>query len=466
MVVLKFGGTSVADAQPIARAAANVARQEGERVVVTSALAGVTDRLLQAAALAREGRAQVAGAVLDGLAQRHRHIAASFESPLSSTFSSTIDTLHHDAAEILSRAGTERTIDAPALDRLLATGELMAGSLIAQALSRHGVPAVWVDPRQVMATSGDHGRATVHLRETADSVARHVTPLLREKQVVVTGGSVGSGPDGATTTLGRGGSDVTAAALGVCLGASEVQIWTHVNGVLTADPRIVPKAQTVPQLSFDNARDLACYGARVLHPGTLDVAMQGPVPVRVLSSRRPEAPDTRVSSEASSAGTPIALACRRALHAVMVTPRAGAASALLDDAATLVERLAPPPILVEATDGRVLAAFDDAMSAEDFAAALRDVGDAEAIPDAAALAVVVIGSHPGDVESDVAAALDGATVHGVGRPRGRQTLILLLDDADLPAAMNRVHDLFYAAQDHSARTSDEDRPPAATGASS
>ena len=306
-------------------------------------------------------------------------------------------------------------------------------------------------------------RSTSGRRPT--SVARHVTPLLREKQVVVTGGFVGSGPDGATTTLGRGGSDVTAAALGVCLGASEVQIWTDVNGVLTADPRVVPKAQTVPRLSFDDARDLACYGAKVLHPGTLDVAMQGPVPVRVLSSRRPEAPGTRVSGEASSARTPIALACRRALHAVMVTPRSGAASSLLDDAATLVERLTPLPILVEATDGRVLAAFDDAMSAEDFAAALRDVGDAEAIPDAAALAVVVTGSHPGDVESDVAAALDGATVHGVGRPRGRQTLILLLDDADLPAAMNRVHDRFYPAQAHSS-TSDENLPPAATGASS
>ena len=292
-----------------------------------------------------------------------------------------------------------------------------------------------------------------------------MTPLLHEKQVVVTGGFVGSGPDGATTTLGRGGSDVTAAALGVCLGASEVQIWTDVNGVLTADPRVVATAQTVPHLSFGDARDLAIYGAKVLHPGMLDVAVQGPVPVRVLSSRRPEAPATLVSGEAA-ARTPIALACRRALHAVLVTPRSGAASALLDDAATLVERLAPPPVLVEATDGRILAAFDDAMSAEDFAAALNDVGNVEAVPDAAALAVVVTGTHPGEVESDVAAALDGTNVHGVGRPRGRPTLILLLDDADLPAAMNRVHDLFYPTQENSTRTSQADLPRAGTGASS
>ena len=158
--------------------------------------------------------------------------------------------------------------------------------------------------------------ATVHLRETADSVARHVTPLLHEKQVVVTGGFVGSGPDGATTTLGRGGSDVTAAALGVCLGASEVQIWTDVNGVLTADPRVVPKAQTVPHLSFDDARDLAMLrrqGAASWHARRRGAgAGAGPRPELAASGGSGHARQRR----GASARTPIALACRRALHAV------------------------------------------------------------------------------------------------------------------------------------------------------
>jgi aspartate kinase len=447
MVVLKFGGTSVADAQPIARAAAIVARQQGPRIVVVSALAGVTDRLLQAAALARAGRAPAARGVLDGIVQRHHSIAATFSNPPSPALTTFINSVFDEGVQLLEEAGAERRLERAALDRLLAVGELMSSRVATLALEAGGVAAAWVDPRRVIATTGDHSRAQVLLEATTANVAREVLPFVADGRVVVTGGFVGTGPDGATTTLGRGGSDVTAAALGVSARASEVQIWTDVDGVLTADPRLVRQAFTVAEMSFEGARDLAFFGAKVLHPGTLDVAARGPVAVRVLNSRNPAATGTRVTSAAAASRTPVTFACRRALHTVLVTPRSGNASSLLHSATTLVEPVVPAPILVETADGRLFAGFDDAMSAGDFAAALKDVGDIRMVRDTAALAVVNDASQPASDSAEVPAAIDDLHVYAIGRPPGGRTTLFVLDDVDLAGAMNRLHDASYPAPD-------------------
>ena len=210
MVVMKFGGTSVASAAPIRRVAGIVSRQPGRRVVVVSALAGVTDRLLQAAELARAGRSRAAAGVIDGIASRHVDVAAELGLPSSSDLSSAIEGLRSRASAILATGAAEGRLDAAAIDRLLATGELMSSRLVAAAFAETGIPATWVDPRSIVVTDDAHGAAAPDLAGTTARAKEVVLPLLDQGRVPITGGFVGATSAGATTTLGRGGSDVTA----------------------------------------------------------------------------------------------------------------------------------------------------------------------------------------------------------------------------------------------------------------
>jgi aspartate kinase len=446
MIVMKFGGTSVADAQPIVRVAAIVARQADDKIVVVSALAGVTDRLVQVGSLACAGRADAALGVLDGLVRRHHAIASALPDspPSTSALSDFLDSVRHDVASLIARVAADRQAAPWALDAVLAAGELMASRLVAHALERLGVASTWVDPRQLLQTDDAHGRAAVDLAATAPRLERHVRPLLADGRVPVTGGFVGATLDGRTTTLGRGGSDVTAAVLGVGLDAAEVQIWTDVNGVLAADPRVVRDPRGVPRLSFGEAYDLAFFGAKVLHPDTLAVAAVRQVPVRVLNSRRPDAEGTLVGAPVGDRQPhPVAFACRRRVTVAMLTPRAGTAQSLLDDALGIVRRLSPRPVLAITLDGRVAAAFDDAMAAADFAAGVQDVAGVDVLRDLAVLAAVAdaIGDAPGATD-DMADGLDGLTIHALARTPSARAVLAILDDADLPTAMERLHDRY------------------------
>jgi aspartate kinase len=445
MVVMKFGGTSIADSQPIVRVASIVGRQAGDRVVVVSALAGVTDRLAQVGALARSGRADAARGVIDGLVRRHRAVAAALAMPPASTseLSDYLDTLRDDVTSLVARAAGDEHTETWVLDAILAAGELMASRLVAHAFEALGIQAAWVDPRQLLVTDSAHGAATVEHPATAERLERQVRPLVGRGRVPVIGGFVGASHDGRTTTLGRGGSDVTAAVLGILLGAAEIQIWTDVDGVLAADPRVVRQPRHVPRLSFAEARELAFLGAKVLHPGTLDVAAVRRVPVRVLNSRRPEADGTLVAGASGPQQIPVALACRRDLSVLTMTPRSVTPQALLEDALGLLQRCSPQPVVAVTIDGCVVAAFDDRHVAADFAASVQDVADLRMHGDCAVLAAVAetIATSPSAAD-DVVATLDGLTVHALARTPSTHAVIAILDDADLPDAMARLHDKY------------------------
>jgi aspartate kinase len=450
MVVLKFGGTSVADTQPILRVASIVARQTDSRVVVVSALAGVTDRLVQVGNQAREGKAEAACGVLDGLVRRHEAVAKALSLPqdAASSFFESLREIRQDVAALLTRAAADH-LEAWMADAILAAGELMSGHLIVAAFNAAGIPASWLDPRDVIETNEADGCAVVDLEKTTERLRRLARPVLLENRVPVIGGFVGSTADGRTTTLGRGGSDVTAAVVGVCLDAAEIQIWTDVDGVLAADPRVVPQARCVPQLSFAEAHDLAFFGAKVLHPDTLDFAALRQVPVRVRNSRKPENASGTLVSGSASAGSPtvpVALACRRQATAVVMKPRAGSAASLLEDAMGLVQRTSPQPTLAITLDDRVLATFDDAVAAAELAAGLQDVADVKVERDVAVLAAVAQGlGDSSQAVEDFVAGLDVVTIHALAKMPSGLTLVAVLDDADLPETMTRLYDRYVAA---------------------
>jgi aspartate kinase len=318
MRVLKFGGTSVADAAAIARVVGIVSERQGARTVVVSALAGVTDALLQISRRA-PGDPNAALASLGTLAARHRFVADAFTcDDTRRVLDAALDGIASGAAAAVRAIAADGASPAR-VDRLVACGELWSSRIVSAAFAKAGVPMQWIDGRHVVRTDARHGEATPDLVATDKAVTRLVRPALALDRVVVLGGFIGSGPDGATTTLGRGGSDYSAAVLGACLLADEIEIWTDVDGVFTADPRVVPGARVLPALSYEDAETLATFGAKVLHPMTIEPAASREIPVRVLNSHRPGSPGTRIDGSVGEAAGYTAVASRAGLCLIEFT---------------------------------------------------------------------------------------------------------------------------------------------------
>ena len=294
-VVMKFGGTSVEDAAAVERVLtivqAGLARHP---VVVVSAMARVTDALLAAAA--RAGQDDPAGALedLEPVLARYAEAARRL---LPETGRNTYDALLAASRSELAADLARVARDPAAPDAVAAQGERLCAALVAAALAARGVPAREVDARRCILTDTRPGKAEPLIPESAVATRAALEPLIAAGTVPVLGGYMGGTPEGVTTTLGRGGSDYSAALIGAALGAGEIQIWTDVSGVLTADPKVAPAARTIPRMSFAEASELAYFGARVLHPKTILPAIRHGIPVRILNSRAPEDEGTRVAAE-------------------------------------------------------------------------------------------------------------------------------------------------------------------------
>ena len=289
MLVMKFGGTSVGVPAHCERAL-NAVRERvaQEPVVVVSALAGVTNQLVD---LCRAGGARQP--LVDAIAERHLEHARALGVPARAV-SGLLDALRADPALSASAAPVHREDR----DRVLAFGERLAAALFAAALTARGVEAHAVHAGEAGLVTDDRFGQASPLPEAA---ARLRSFLTGRRGVSIVTGFIGATLDGRTTTLGRGGSDYTAAFLGSALGAAEIQIWTDTSGMLSADPRVVPEARPVPRLSFAEACELAYFGARVLHPKTLLPAMERGIPVRVLNTARPEHPGSLITATAETA---------------------------------------------------------------------------------------------------------------------------------------------------------------------
>lgn len=288
MIVMKFGGTSMGSAAAIQKVARIVAEAAPRRpAVVVSAVSKVTDRLLHAARAARR-RDNTAEELVGPLRRTHAQIAAELAVPMSA-YDEELDRL----AEALHGVYLLRELTPRSLDYLVSFGEILSSRLLAAHLASIGVPArAWTGWDAGVLTDEQFGEANV-LPETYDRLRETLLPELGGEVPVVTG-FVAQAASGERTTLGRGGSDYTAAILGRALGAEEVQIWTDVNGIMSCDPRVEPEAYTVRHLTFAEAAELAYFGAKVLHPKTVEPAVEAGIPVRVVNTFDPEDPGTLV----------------------------------------------------------------------------------------------------------------------------------------------------------------------------
>ncbi|WP_019934864.1 lysine-sensitive aspartokinase 3 [Oceanimonas smirnovii] len=303
-VVAKFGGTSVADADAMSRCAAILEQNPDTRLAVLSASSGVTN-LLVALASGNHGPAE-REQMLQQLTAIEQGILDSLQRPEMLT--RHIEDILNHIRELADSAAISPT---KALsDEIVAQGEMMSTKLFVELLRSRGTDAVWFDVRKVMRTDDRFSRATPDLATLKAEVEKELKPLC-DKQLVVTQGFIGAAPDGRTTTLGRGGSDFSAALLTEALNASAVQIWTDVPGIYTTDPRLVSEARAIPEISFSEASEMATFGAKVLHPATLQPAVRCQIPVFVGSSRAPEEGGTWIRNSTPSQPLFRALALRR-----------------------------------------------------------------------------------------------------------------------------------------------------------
>ncbi|MBI4418933.1 MAG: lysine-sensitive aspartokinase 3 [Ignavibacteriales bacterium] len=302
MIVMKFGGTSVQDAAALRNASQIVMKNLTRRpLVVLSACAGVTTELLSMAEEAASGSATGSRLRISELRRRHGMIALELFGVSGS----------HDCIERFreDEEALKRIIDGIAvlgeippriLDQVASYGELWSTFLFAKLLGEHGVPAKWLDIRQVMTTDDNFSQASPLLDTVKEKAQEVVKPSAEGGLTVITQGYIGATRDGRTTTLGRGGSDYSAAILGAALGAEEIQIWTDVDGILTADPSIIEAARPIERMSFLEASELAYFGARVLHPSTILPAIKSNIPVRVLNSKKPASVGTLIQNNGTN----------------------------------------------------------------------------------------------------------------------------------------------------------------------
>jgi aspartate kinase len=308
-IVMKFGGTSVAGAAAIENVARIVlAERAAFPVVVVSAMSGVTDALLSATPAS-------VGPIFQ------KHFVAAEELLKGSEFERFVELVKSAEAQVRELLQTQTASNRKAVqDAVVSFGEILSSALVAAVLNQRGVEARQVDARRCIITDEEHTCAAPLLRESFARTGNELRPLVEGGVVPVLGGFIGATLQGATTTLGRGGSDYTAALIGAALKVDEIQIWTDVTGVLTADPRVVPEAQTIDRLSYSEAAELAYFGAKVLHPKTIQPAIENSIPVRICNSRLPHERGTLVGPQSETSSRTIkAIAHKTGVTVVQIT---------------------------------------------------------------------------------------------------------------------------------------------------
>jgi len=415
---------------------------------VVSAMSGVTDVLLGIASAAGSGSGtQDALTKMEQLRQRHLAVAAELAAPadqeaLAADINSTLDQL----AAVVQALAVLREVSPRTLDVIAAKGELLSSRLVAAALNAAGVDAQWVDARRAIVTTGDHTRATPLTAETGRALRATVIAALDAKRVPVLGGFVGATVEGHTTTLGRGGSDYSGALVGAGIGAREIQIWTDVDGMLTADPRVIAEPRLVPRLSFAEAAELAYFGAKVLHPSTILPAVERDIPVRILNSMRPEGTGTLITAEPSLNGTPLTgLASKRNVIVVDITStRMLMAYGFLRRVFEVFERFSTAVDVVTTSEVSVSVTVDDSKSIPAISEALSAFAQVSTEREMALLCAVGdrLRDEP-EIAARVVSVLEEVPLRMISQAASRRNITVVLRQADLAHAMQRLHEEFF-----------------------
>lgn len=451
MIVVKFGGTSVGDADAIKRTGEIVrGRVDRSPIVVVSALGGATNVLLAVGEQSAKGH--LIGALRGVETLRGRHLKECETllgrtadcDEISAELSAMFDELAH-LAEALSTLGhvTPRSLDAMA-----SYGEQLSSSLVTAYFRRIGIDAAYVDARDVMITDDRFMEAEPQTEIIAERARELVQPLVQQGKVPVMGGFIGSSLSGITTTLGRGGSDYSASLVGAALNAEAIEIWTDVDGMLTADPRVVDGALLIEQIRFDEASELASFGAKVLHPNTIAPAVRLGIPVFIYNSRRPEGKGTRITFDAPH--RPVsAIAGKPDVTVVKVTAaRMLLAHGFLRRVFEIFERHKTSVDVVATSEISVSVTIDDPARLDELLVDLKDLGDVSIERNRGIVAIVGAGiCDAGGEMGRALMALGDVKIHMMSLSATGINLTVIVDGDAVTPAIVRLHAEFFPGEE-------------------
>ena len=450
---MKFGGTSVEDARAFERVARIVNSRAGLQppVVVVSAMSRFTDALLGSVRRAAEGETGQAAAMLEEHFERHSGVARSLLSgEEAARFASTLERARRELREMLGDVGSRRGPLAQLQDAIASYGESLSAALLAAVLEARDLRGRYVDARRVIVTDDNHGCANPLLEETIRRARGVLEPLVALGEVPVLGGFIASDMKGETTTLGRGGSDYSAALIAAALNAREIEIWTDVAGVLTADPRVVRAARTIPSLSYEEAAELAYFGAKVLHPKTIQPAVERAIPVRVCSSLLPDDAGTLIFFDKRMAPRTIkAIAHKTGITTVQVTSaRMLGAYGFLRALFEVFDRHRTVVDVIATSEVSVSLSLDDTRALPSIIDELSELGSVEIAGERAIVSVVGEGlrSTPG-VAARVFSTISDINVSLISLGASSINLTFVVDEAHACEAVRRLHRAYFELEE-------------------
>jgi aspartate kinase len=457
LVVMKFGGTSVEDPAAIKRTADIVAGRLAlgkTPVVVVSALAKVTDQLLRAATAASVGDRTGALAISSRLRSRHRDMACALikNAKESATLVTWIDQKFDSLDEILRGLAAILELTPRISDLIVSFGERVSSRIVTATFCELGIPAAHIDAREVVVTDSSFQRAIPQDTIIEKRCAEKLRPLIDQGSVPVMGGFIGSNEDHITTTLGRGGSDFTGAIIGGALHASAIEIWTDVDGIMTSDPRVCPDALRVKVISFEEAAELAYFGAKVLHPATILPAVKRNIPVLVLNSRNPSCEGTRIISLAPHCKSPFkSIAVKKKLSIIdVVASRMLMTHGYLKEIFTIFDKHQCPVDMVSTSEVSVSLTVDSNDKLPLIAADLSRMADVKYEGKKALVCMVgedIRGQN--GIAAQVFAAIRHINVRMISQGASEINMSFMIDEDDADEAVRSLHAAFFQSPDPS-----------------
>ncbi len=452
MLVMKFGGTSVEDAAAmqnvigIVRAQQTRYQSNPAPMVIVSACAGITNKLIKLAELAATNQRQEALGLLGEISAHHLKIVATLLKS-NAKAKEFIEKLTHDLAMLINATDIFGDLSPRVIDAFAAHGELFSSFILAEAMNEQGVRTEWKDARTFLITNDHFGKAEPLWSVAEAKLKEQVLPLLKEGVVVLSQGYIGATASGKTTTLGRGGSDYSAAIFGAMLDAHAIQIWTDVDGVLTADPRLVPQARRLKVMTFNEAAELAYSGAKVLHPSTIRPAVAKNIPVYVLNSKRPDGEGTLITNTVDSfEGMVKSIAHKKGQTIInLTTTQMLGTFGFLRQVAQVFEKYETAIDMISTSEVSISLTIGDKTHLNKIVAELEQIAEVEIEKNVATISVVgdSIRRSPG-IAARVFQAISEINVKMISQGASEINIGFAVDEADMEKAVKLLHNEFFA----------------------
>jgi aspartate kinase len=465
---MKFGGTSLEDAVAIRRAAQIVRHRLNHRpIVVVSALSNVTDELLEAGRLAAKGQLEQANELLVSLQRRHEQVVQQSAGPAQAeALRAQLEEDFGKMRQILKGVAGAGELTPRLQDHLVSFGEMMASRIVQAAFTHAGLDAVWVNALDLIVTDAAHTQATPLWEETDEKLYAALLPLIAQDKIPMLGGFIGATLDGIPTTLGRGGSDFTASIVGVAVQAGRIEIWTDVDGILTTDPKLCAEARRVPTMSFEEAADLAYFGARMLHPAAITPAMRKNIPVWVLNSRNPEGKGTEIVAHPPEECSIKAITAKKGVTVVDVQAVRWFAPELLREIFEVFERHQYGMDFLSASRGSLSLLVTSTDALPKIAEELK--GLATVRWEGAKALVCLVGEkvrRQPEIASQVFRALSEVDLRMFCQGASERNISFLVDEAQAEDSLRKLHRLFFQSRFDRYSTANTTQPMCQAGGS-